>query len=216
MAAYETLLEKLAEEDEQELLGGLGGNDEQDDERDDEDEQDDEQPATLAAVRSKLRREPSYAGVELQMDVRRLLEQAQKSRRKAESEAATKLVAKFEKLVVEVEQQLAGKEKDEKDGGGAGGSGKEAPTPTASKTRAAAAREAAAGGKVREFTEKDRRQMVERMLVLPGKPLVEMLHALKKVQPELDLGLDASKIVVRIEDLTPEALQALEDFLKAN
>ena len=75
----------------------------------------------------------------------------------------------------------------------------------------------AVGGRAKrqkEFTEREREQMVNRFVGLSQKGLVEALHVLKRAQPELDFGLEPLKITVPFDGLSKDALVALDLFLR--
>ncbi len=70
------------------------------------------------------------------------------------------------------------------------------------------------GLRQKDFTEREKRSLMEKFLGLPAKALVEAMHIAKRTQPDLDLGQQADSIVMDMDKMSFDTLAALETFIK--
>ncbi len=130
-------------------------------------------------------------------EVRGVLERGIRGRDKKNAAAAGRLLQLFDKKWGQSESAPAPAPK------------KAAVAKKGGSSKAAAA---AAAKEAREFGDKEKRALVERLAGLTAKSLVEALHVAKSAQPDLDVGLDPEKIVLSLDDMSQECLAGLIAF----
>ncbi len=83
-----------------------------------------------------------------------------------------------------------------------------APKRAANKSNGGSGKVAAA----KELSEKEKRALVDKLVALTAKALVEALHVAKVAQPDLDVGVDPDKIVLSLDDMNNACLASLNAF----
>merc|ERR1711991_182374 len=156
-----------------------------------DDLEDEEKPRDFATIRKKLS-DASYAGVTFGEDMQYLLETLAK-KRGSEGAAAKELLGIFER---EWKDQF------------------QSQIVISSSIVGRAANASRKQARKREYTDKEKKLMVEKFALLPAKGLVEAIHLLKIAQPELDVRMDPAQITIEFDELSHDALAALDGFLR--
>ena len=152
------------------------------------------QALDFTAVKKKLTADAAnYAGTVFAEEVRAILAKGASARKKETSAAAAVLQEEFEDAWKSQYQSTA---TDSLIG------------------RAANRSRAKRSVRQKEFTDREKAQMLERLVGLSAKGLVEALHLIKQEQPDLDLGMHAEKIVIPFDEMSQDAFAALDPFLK--
>lgn len=150
----------------------------------------------LQSVRKRLTADPnSYAGTAFADDVHRALESNRALLEVFESEWKTQYASQ--------QQGSSGSPV------GRAAASSEQPSSNASAVGARAKRS-------KEFSDKEKKSIQDKLVGLSARGLVEAIHVAKRNQPELDFGNEPSRLVLNLDDMNQEALTALDNFLRKN
>lgn len=64
------------------------------------------------------------------------------------------------------------------------------------------------------YNDREKRALVDKLVALPAKGLVEAIHIIKRAQPPLDMGLEANVLRLNFDALEHATLVALDTFLQ--
>ncbi len=138
-------------------------------------------------------------------DVRGVLNKGANGRDKKIAAAATRLLQLFEKNWSGAAKKGAVAAPPAE---GPPEDGPAAPKRAANKPNGGSGKVAAA----KELSEKEKRALVDKLVALTAKALVEALHVAKVAQPDLDVGVDPDKIVLSLDDMNNACLASLNAF----